>query len=77
MQTLESQQQVQPQHTSFSAISVAMATAVSENVDEFLAVPPEELAVRFELVPCSSKHTMSEVVTGSLCLGLSGIEAVG
>jgi len=38
-------------HTSFSAIAVAMATAVSENVDEFLAVPPEELAVRFELVP--------------------------
>ena len=28
-----------------------MATAVSENVDEFLAVSPEELAVRFELVP--------------------------
>ncbi len=38
-------------HTSFSAIAVAMATAVSENVDEFLAVSPEELAVRFELVP--------------------------
>jgi len=42
-----------------------MATAVSENVDEFLAVPPEELAVRFELVPCSNKYTVSKVVTGS------------
>ncbi len=41
-----------------------MATAVAENVDEFLAVPPEELAVRFEPVPCGNKHTMSEVVTG-------------
>ncbi len=64
MQTLESQQQIQPQHTSFSAISVAMATAVAENVDELLAVPPEELAVRFDLVPCSNRYTLSKVVTG-------------
>lgn len=33
-----------------------MATAVSENVDEFLAAPPEELAVKLELVPCSNKY---------------------
>ena len=65
LQRLQSQQQIHPQHTSFSAISVAMATAVSENVDEFLAVPPEELAVRFELVPCSNKEIVSQVVTGS------------
>ena len=33
LQNLESQQQIQPQHTSFSAILVAMATA--KNVDEY------------------------------------------
>jgi len=41
-----------------------MATAVAENVDEFLAVPPEELAVRFELMPCSNTFTLSKAVTG-------------
>ncbi len=41
-----------------------MATAVAENVDELLAVPPEELAVRFDLVPCSNRYTLSKVVTG-------------
>ena len=37
--------------TSFSAISVAMATAVSEKVEEFLTVPPEDVAVKLLLVP--------------------------
>ena len=41
---------------SFSAISVAIATAFAEKASEVLATPPEEVAVRLLLVPAAQRQ---------------------